>query len=92
MTYKTEAPLGTAAKITVPVKVRYCLYARKSTEQEDKQILSIDSQIAEMEKLAVNEGLEAKCRIRFLVFLFTDFTLILVRFTSDDVDVIISFK
>jgi len=58
MTYKTQAPLGTAAKVAVPVKVRYCLYARKSTEQEDKQILSIDSQIAEMEKLALNEGLE----------------------------------
>ena len=54
----TQAPSGHAAKVAVPVKVRYCLYARKSTEQEDKQILSIDSQIAEMEKLAVNEGLE----------------------------------
>jgi len=39
-------------------KVRYCLYARKSTEQEEKQILSIDSQIKEMLSLAQREGLE----------------------------------
>ena len=53
-----QRPLGYVAKVAIPVKVKYCLYARKSTEQEDKQILSIDSQIKEMEKLAVNEGLE----------------------------------
>lgn len=46
------------AKQTSPVRVTYCLYARKSTEQEDKQVLSIDSQIQEMEKMARNEGLE----------------------------------
>jgi DNA invertase Pin-like site-specific DNA recombinase len=32
----------------------YVIYARKSTESEDKQILSIDSQVAELEKLAVH--------------------------------------
>lgn len=51
-------PLGLEVKQASPVSVKYCLYARKSTEQEDKQVLSIDSQIQEMEKMARNEGLE----------------------------------
>lgn len=51
-------PLGLEAKQASPVRVTYCLYARKSTEQEDKQVLSIDSQIQEMEKMARDEGLE----------------------------------
>lgn len=37
--------------------IKYCLYARKSTEQEEKQILSIDSQIKEMLQIAEREGL-----------------------------------
>jgi DNA invertase Pin-like site-specific DNA recombinase len=40
------------------VKVRYCLYARKSTEQDEVQALSIDSQIKEMSALAARDGLE----------------------------------
>lgn len=40
------------------VKVRYCLYARKSTESEERQVLSIDSQIKEMLQLSEREGLE----------------------------------
>lgn len=51
-------PAGTRAKIQVPTAVKYCLYARKSTESEERQILSIDSQIKEMLQLAEREGLE----------------------------------
>jgi len=36
---------------------RYCLYARKSTEQDELQALSIDSQIKEMLELANKEGI-----------------------------------
>ena len=38
--------------------VKYCLYARKSTESEERQVLSIDSQIKEMLQLAERENLE----------------------------------
>lgn len=37
--------------------LRYCLYARKSTEAEDKQALSIESQVKEMQTLAERERL-----------------------------------
>ena len=40
------------------IKPRYCLYARKSTEQDEKQALSIDSQIKEMLQIAEREELE----------------------------------
>lgn len=39
------------------MEIRYCLYARKSTESEEKQILSIDSQLKEMARLAARENL-----------------------------------
>ncbi len=54
-----QVPNGFPAKqIQAPIRVTYCLYARKSTESEEKQILSIDSQIKEMLQLADREGLE----------------------------------
>lgn len=52
-------PVGLPARpVQAPVRVTYCLYARKSTESEERQILSIDSQIKEMLMLADREGLE----------------------------------
>jgi len=38
-------------------QMKYCLYARKSTEAEEKQALSIDSQIKEMTQIAERENL-----------------------------------
>lgn len=49
--------------INAPVQVseltqlKYCLYARKSSEAEEKQALSIDSQVKEMLAIAQRDGL-----------------------------------
>ncbi|KKQ28004.1 MAG: Recombinase [Candidatus Magasanikbacteria bacterium GW2011_GWC2_37_14] len=51
-------PTGSTGKITTQIKVKYCLYARKSTESEERQVLSIDSQIKEMLQLAEKENLD----------------------------------
>ena len=53
----------TTAQFSRPViskidSVKYVLYARKSTEQDDKQALSIDSQVKEMLLIAERENLE----------------------------------
>ncbi len=40
------------------VDLRYCLYARKSSEDDERQALSIDSQINEMMELARKEGMD----------------------------------
>lgn len=50
--------METPQKEPIPAKVVYCLYARKSTESEEQQVLSIDSQINEMIKIAQRDNLE----------------------------------
>lgn len=42
--------------LITPQEARYCLYARKSTEGDEKQAMSIDSQIKEMKVLAERDG------------------------------------
>ena len=44
--------------VEVPIKVRYVLYARKSSESDELQALSIESQVKEMLQIAEREGLE----------------------------------
>jgi site-specific DNA recombinase len=45
-------------------ELKYCLYARKSSESDERQAMSIDSQLAEMRSLAENEGLNVVCELQ----------------------------
>ncbi len=38
--------------------IRFCLYARKSSESDERQAISIDSQVNEMQKIAQRDNLE----------------------------------
>lgn len=64
MNNTAQMPFGVTVKQATPVRVKYCLYARKSTESEERQVLSIDSQIKEMLQLAERESLEIVCMKR----------------------------
>lgn len=39
------------------LELKYCLYARKSSESDERQAMSIESQLKEMRALADNKGL-----------------------------------
>jgi DNA invertase Pin-like site-specific DNA recombinase len=54
-----ESTLSLPRKVEVTISpLAYCLYARKSTESDERQALSIDSQINEMKGLAKINNLE----------------------------------
>lgn len=55
VTLEGGAPPASTATIE---PVRYCLYARKSSEDDERQALSIDSQIKEMKAIAKRDGLD----------------------------------
>ena len=49
-----------AGKIQEIKQIQYCLYARKSSESDERQAMSIESQINEMKTLAERENLFIK--------------------------------
>ena len=56
---ETEYINNLGIKTEIPrIKIKYVLYARKSTESDEKQALSIESQVKEMLVIAGRDGLE----------------------------------
>jgi DNA invertase Pin-like site-specific DNA recombinase len=51
-----SAESETSTNKPIPI-IRYCLYARKSMEDEERQALSIDSQLKEMKQIAERDNL-----------------------------------
>lgn len=45
-------------------ELNYCLYARKSSESDERQAMSIDSQLNEMQSMAVGSGLNVVCELQ----------------------------
>lgn len=54
---QTVLELNQAFIPEAPIVLKYCLYARKSSEAEEKQSLSIDAQVKEMLELATKNGI-----------------------------------
>jgi len=52
------------------LKPKYFLYARKSTEEDDRQVMSIEAQLFELREIARKENLE----IKLMDFGFATFT------------------
>jgi site-specific DNA recombinase len=50
--------MGNEQSASTQIPLRYCLYARKSSESDEKQALSIGSQITEMQRLAEKQGIK----------------------------------
>ncbi len=50
---KMELGVSDGAKAVDPTKLRYALYARKSTEDEERQVRSIEDQIADCYDLII---------------------------------------
>lgn len=49
--------MGKVQPLTEPTPIRYCLYSRKSSEDEERQALSVESQVKEMTAIAERDSL-----------------------------------